>query len=144
MPLPESSGRNQARPVAPVSVTIGGVAVAATDIAYAGAAPQNVAGLLQVTVKVPSNAPSGSVPVVVTIGSKSSQNGVTGGAVGNCGGSGLPSVLGAYVHKLGVNRCRIVIDFPLEIPLEIEWSRAAADERSAQNCYSVPANRDTL
>jgi uncharacterized protein (TIGR03437 family) len=66
-----------ARPVATVGVKIGGVAVAPADIAYAGAAPQNVAGLLQVTVKVPATAASGSVPVVVTIGSHGSQNGVT-------------------------------------------------------------------
>ncbi|MDP8983103.1 MAG: hypothetical protein M3O35_21205 [Acidobacteriota bacterium] len=66
-----------ARPVAPVSVSIGGIAVPAADIYYAGAAPQNVAGLLQVTVKVPANAASGNVPVAVTIGNKNSQSGVT-------------------------------------------------------------------
>ena len=52
------------RPEAAVSVTIGGIAVPATDIYYAGAAPQSVAGLLQVTVKVPANAASGNIPVV--------------------------------------------------------------------------------
>jgi uncharacterized protein (TIGR03437 family) len=64
-------------PVAAVSVTIGGIAVPSTDVYYAGAAPQSVAGLLQVTVKVPAGAASGNVPVVVTIGGVSSQSGVT-------------------------------------------------------------------
>jgi uncharacterized protein (TIGR03437 family) len=64
-------------PVASVSVTIGGIAVPATDIYYAGAAPQSVAGLLQVTVKVPANAASGNIPVVVTVGGQGSQSGVT-------------------------------------------------------------------
>jgi uncharacterized protein (TIGR03437 family) len=66
-----------ARPVAPVSVMIGGVAVPSSAIAYAGAAPGDVAGVLQVTLQIPANAPSGNVPVVLTIGSQSSQTGVT-------------------------------------------------------------------
>lgn len=66
-----------ARPVAAVSLTIGGIAVPASDILYAGAAPQNVAGLLQVTAKIPAAAASGNIPVVVQIGSQTSQNGVT-------------------------------------------------------------------
>ncbi len=72
---------NLARPVTPVSVSIGGVTVPPGDIAYAGAAPQGVAGFFQVTVKVPSNVLSGSNPVVITMGTGrnavSSQKGVT-------------------------------------------------------------------
>jgi uncharacterized protein (TIGR03437 family) len=72
---------NLARPVAPVSVSIGGVTVASSDIAYAGTAPQGVAGFFQITVKVPSNIPSGPNAVVITIGTGnnavSSQKGVT-------------------------------------------------------------------
>jgi uncharacterized protein (TIGR03437 family) len=63
-------------PVAPVSVTIGGMA--ATNIAYAGTAPQEVYGLFQVNVTVPSGvAPGSSVPVVLTVGGVSSQAGLT-------------------------------------------------------------------
>jgi uncharacterized protein (TIGR03437 family) len=66
-----------ARPVAAVSLTIGGIAVPASDIVYAGAAPQNVAGVLQVTAKIPLTVASGNVPVVLTVGTQSSQPGVT-------------------------------------------------------------------
>jgi uncharacterized protein (TIGR03437 family) len=68
---------NLARPVAAVSLTIGGVAVPSTDIAYAGAAPQSVAGLFQLTAKVPATVASGNAAVVMTIGSASSQKGIT-------------------------------------------------------------------
>jgi uncharacterized protein (TIGR03437 family) len=64
-------------PVVPVSVTIGGIAVPQSDIYYAGSAPQAVAGLLQLTAKIPANAASGNIPIVVTFGSQSSQTGVT-------------------------------------------------------------------
>ena len=66
-----------ARPLGSVGISIGGIQVASTDIAYAGAAPQSVAGIMQVTVKIPGNADSGSLPVVLTVGSQSSQKGVT-------------------------------------------------------------------
>ncbi|HEY4361958.1 MAG TPA: hypothetical protein VGN17_13355 [Bryobacteraceae bacterium] len=66
-----------ARPVAAVSLTIGGIPVPASDIAYAGAAPQNVAGVLQVTAKIPPAAASGNLPVILKIGAQSSQSGVT-------------------------------------------------------------------
>jgi uncharacterized protein (TIGR03437 family) len=65
-PLPE--------PVSPVTVTIGGQKA---DVLYAGAAP-GFAGLIQINVRVPSNIhPGKAVPVVVKIGSASSQAGVT-------------------------------------------------------------------
>jgi uncharacterized protein (TIGR03437 family) len=80
--VPDGSVSNQpagqlAIPVAPVSLTIGGIAVPASDILYAGAAPQAVAGVLQVTAKIPLTAASGSIPIVLTVGSNSSQTGVT-------------------------------------------------------------------
>ena len=72
---------NLARPVAPVSISIGGVTVASGDIAYAGTAPGGVAGFFQVTVKVPASIPSGANAVVITMGTGnnavSSQKGVT-------------------------------------------------------------------
>lgn len=62
------------RPVLPISVSIGGINA---DVAYAGAAPQQVAGLFQINVKVPENAPSGAPEVIVTVGTARSQTGVT-------------------------------------------------------------------
>ena len=57
-------------PVAPVTVTIGGVPA---TVAYAGSAPGFVSGVLQLNVAVPAGAPSGAaVPIVVTIGTVSS------------------------------------------------------------------------
>jgi uncharacterized protein (TIGR03437 family) len=57
------------RPIAPVSLTIGGVAV---QPFYYGSIPGAVSGAFQVNAFVPDNAPSGgAVPVVLTIGSAS-------------------------------------------------------------------------
>jgi uncharacterized protein (TIGR03437 family) len=60
-------------PIAPVSVTIGGVSA---TVNYAGGAPGSIAGVMQVNAVVPSGV-SGSAPVVVTVGGVSSQGGVT-------------------------------------------------------------------
>jgi uncharacterized protein (TIGR03437 family) len=58
------------KPVLPASVTVGGQRAV---LAYLGAAPGFVAGVLQVNVTVPANAPSGNaVPIVLTIGTNSS------------------------------------------------------------------------
>jgi uncharacterized protein (TIGR03437 family) len=60
----------------PVTVTIGGVA--ATQINYAGGAPDAVAGLTQINAVVPDSAtPGNSLPLVIGIGSWQSQNGIT-------------------------------------------------------------------
>jgi uncharacterized protein (TIGR03437 family) len=63
------------KPVLPVLVRIGGVEA---QIAYAGAAPGLVAGVIQVNVYVPESAPSGSeVPITLTVGAQQSPAGVT-------------------------------------------------------------------
>jgi len=63
------------KPRLSVSVTIGGLPA---EILYAGAAPGLLAGLLQLNVRTPEGAPSGSaVPVALTIGSVTSQQDVT-------------------------------------------------------------------
>jgi len=63
-------------PMQTVTVQIGGQP--AETPAYAGAAPGEPAGLLQVNATVPTGLPSGtSVPVVITVGTASSQAGVT-------------------------------------------------------------------
>jgi uncharacterized protein (TIGR03437 family) len=54
-----------------VTVQIGGVPA---EIVYAGAAPQAVAGLLQVNVRVPASLKSGANSVVITVGNASSRS----------------------------------------------------------------------
>ncbi|MBK9167265.1 MAG: hypothetical protein IPM24_07345 [Bryobacterales bacterium] len=63
------------RPVLPVSVRVG---EAEAGILYAGAAPGQVAGLLQINIRVPLSAPAGdAIPVVLRVGSFRSQHGAT-------------------------------------------------------------------
>jgi uncharacterized protein (TIGR03437 family) len=54
--------------VAPVSVTIGGLPA---QIAYAGQAPDQVAGVIQVNAVIPQNIGSGAQTVVLTVGANS-------------------------------------------------------------------------
>jgi uncharacterized protein (TIGR03437 family) len=62
-------------PRLPVQVTVGGQPA---EIAYAGAAPNAVAGLLQVNFRVPSRAPLGdAVPIVLKVGNSQSADGIT-------------------------------------------------------------------
>ena len=69
------TGNSPPVPNAAVNVTIGGQAATTT---YVGEAPQEIAGLLQINVQIPSNiAPSLAVPVTVNIGGVNSQNFVT-------------------------------------------------------------------
>jgi uncharacterized protein (TIGR03437 family) len=62
------------KPLLGVSVSIGG---APAEVLYAGSAPSLVAGVLQVNARVPQGTASGAVPVVVTVGTASSQSGLT-------------------------------------------------------------------
>jgi len=63
------------KPVLPVSVTIGNTRI--TELAYYGAAPNLVAGVFQINVVLPPNLPDGELPITVTIGSFTSQAGLT-------------------------------------------------------------------
>ncbi len=66
-PLPE--------PRLPVSVAVGGINA---EVLYAGAAPTLVAGLMQINITIPPNAPiGGSVPVQLSVGNITSPAGVT-------------------------------------------------------------------
>ena len=68
------------KPIAPVAVTIGGLSA---TVQYAGQAPSAVAGVMQINALIPSGIQTGNaVPVVVQVGSVSTQAGVTV-AVGN-------------------------------------------------------------
>jgi uncharacterized protein (TIGR03437 family) len=57
-----------------VTVTIGG---RQAQVLYSGNAPSLVSGVLQVNAVVPADAPVGDVPLVITVGGRASQPGVT-------------------------------------------------------------------
>ena len=67
----------QAKVNGTVSVTIGGVAVPATDIAYAGLSPQSISGLYQMNVRIPAGLPDGNAAVVAQVNGASTQSGLT-------------------------------------------------------------------
>ncbi len=62
------------QPVLPVEVLIGNVAA---EIQYKGAAPGEVAGVLQINARVPTSIQPGNQPIVLTVGQASSANTVT-------------------------------------------------------------------
>ena len=63
------------QPVLPVTVTIGGQTA---HVVYAGAAPNEVAGVMQLNVQIPSGIQTGdAVPVILWVGYAASQSGVT-------------------------------------------------------------------
>ncbi|MEO8658058.1 MAG: hypothetical protein ABI693_06290, partial [Bryobacteraceae bacterium] len=63
------------KPLAAVSVSIGGLPA---TVEYAGAAPYAIPGLFQINARVPNGVtPGDNVPVKVTVGSGSSQDGIT-------------------------------------------------------------------
>jgi uncharacterized protein (TIGR03437 family) len=60
-------------PLLPVKVTIGGIPA---SVQYAGGAPGQVAGLIQVNVQIPNGVqPGGYVPVVLQVGDASTTPG---------------------------------------------------------------------
>jgi uncharacterized protein (TIGR03437 family) len=61
-------------PVQPIQVWIGGQPALYT---YAGEAPDMVAGVMQLNVQIPPNAPSGLLSIQVSVGGNMSQNGIT-------------------------------------------------------------------
>jgi uncharacterized protein (TIGR03437 family) len=61
-------------PPVPIQVRINGQPALYT---YAGEAPSMVAGVMQLNVQIPANAPSGNLSITVSIGGNVSQNGVT-------------------------------------------------------------------
>jgi len=69
-----ATGGNLPIPAAPVKVLVNGKQV---DVLYVGAAPGQVAGLLQVNVRIPADTPFGDIPVEIQIGDAASQPGIT-------------------------------------------------------------------
>ncbi|MFN7998812.1 MAG: hypothetical protein U0Q18_34630 [Bryobacteraceae bacterium] len=63
--LPGVLGRQAAPSVLPVSVSLNGVQLSAGGVLYAGTAP-GFAGLYQVNIQIPANAPAGNLPISVT------------------------------------------------------------------------------
>jgi uncharacterized protein (TIGR03437 family) len=64
-----------AQPVlSPVTASVAGQPAA---VIFAGEAPGMVAGVLQLNLQIPSNTPSGNVPVTISLGTFSSSSGVT-------------------------------------------------------------------
>jgi uncharacterized protein (TIGR03437 family) len=62
------------KPVLPVTVTIGGKSA---EVLYAGAAPDMVAGVIQINARVPADIAAGNTEVVIKVGNNASQAGVT-------------------------------------------------------------------
>jgi uncharacterized protein (TIGR03437 family) len=60
-----------------VTVTLGGAALPQSDILYAGLSPGSISGLYQFNVRIPSTAPTGEVPVTISIGGSETQAGAT-------------------------------------------------------------------
>ncbi len=67
-------GSTLSHPVLPVKVDIDGKPA---EVVYAGSAPGIVAGVMQVNVRIPSVFPSSAASVVMTVGTQTSQQGVT-------------------------------------------------------------------
>ena len=64
-------------PAKPVTVTIDGRTLAASDVTYAGEAPGLISGVLQVNARIPAGTRSGAVAVTIQVGGVSSQSNVT-------------------------------------------------------------------
>src|ERR1017187_6470256 len=62
------------QPQLPVAVLINGQPA---SVAFYGEAPGLVSGVMQLNVQIPANAPPGNLPIAVSVGGNSSQNGVT-------------------------------------------------------------------
>jgi uncharacterized protein (TIGR03437 family) len=59
------------------AITIGGIAVATSDIQYVGLTPGVISGLYQINVKVPPTVPAGDLAIKLQLGGVSSPDGVT-------------------------------------------------------------------
>lgn len=60
-----------------ITVTIGGVTLANSEVLYAGLSPQSISGLYQFNVRVPASVPDGDAAVTITSNGVSTQSGAT-------------------------------------------------------------------
>jgi uncharacterized protein (TIGR03437 family) len=72
--LSPTNGSGLNKPVLAVTATINGVSA---PVQYAGSAPGEVYGVMQVNVLIPTTAPTGTLPIVITVGTTNTQTGVT-------------------------------------------------------------------
>jgi uncharacterized protein (TIGR03437 family) len=118
------------KPIANVSMTIGGKPA---KILYAGAAPDGVAGALQVNAEVPQEtAPGAAVPVVLTIGHASGRTDVTMSVLGPDGRSG-PVVY----DNVGTTAVRVNIYEPDSLSTPIITSSLPGDQNTAVSLMPV-------
>ncbi len=61
----------------PVTITLGTTTLPASNILYAGLSPGSINGLYQFNVRIPTTAPTGVVPVTISVGGVSTQSGAT-------------------------------------------------------------------
>lgn len=67
----------QATVTTPITVTIGGVTLSASDVLYAGLSPGSISGLYQINARIPASLADGNATVVIQSGGTSTQSGTT-------------------------------------------------------------------
>jgi len=70
----QMAGQTPIKPQLPVSVVVDG---RSAEILYAGAAPGEVAGLMQINIRLPLGLAAGNIPVTFSVGGTASQPGLT-------------------------------------------------------------------
>ena len=60
-----------------ITVTIGSVTLAPSDVLYAGLVPGSISGLYQFNVRIPQSTPNGNIPVSISIGGVQTQTPAT-------------------------------------------------------------------
>jgi uncharacterized protein (TIGR03437 family) len=60
-----------------ITVTVGTITLAASDVEYAGESPGSIGGLYQLNIKIPSATANGNIPVTIKIGGFSTQTALT-------------------------------------------------------------------
>ncbi|HTW67476.1 MAG TPA: choice-of-anchor V domain-containing protein [Bryobacteraceae bacterium] len=63
-----ATGQAPITPAQPITVQIGGVTLASSDVMYAGLSPGSISGLYQFNVRIPATTANGDIPVTITIG----------------------------------------------------------------------------
>jgi uncharacterized protein (TIGR03437 family) len=69
-----ADGTGLYKPVVPVTATVGGQTA---TVEYYGTAPGIIYGVMQVNVRIPANAASGNLPIVITVGGNPTSSSVT-------------------------------------------------------------------
>ncbi len=76
--LAEGAVAGAAAPIAGTAVlSVGGIAVPATDVLYAGLSPTSISGLYQINVRLPAGLPDGKAAVTLEVNGQKAQSGLT-------------------------------------------------------------------